>query len=273
MAKLRQSFTVDELHRDILRMKPAALGVSKSEYIRTLIERDAYPEWGTGGPNEAQRWKSLRHSIMANPRLERLLKALYQEFDSKQNSKPVCASRRAFAEKYGLSQSEVTQGLSELVRAGVFESSKGAFVWTYQGILMLPELASTECRDGGFLSGGVAPVIRRLLGEYEELVRFFSTVFNVDLEASDQIVQITLAFARDFFVWLVEIVFPMDGIPEMNATTLWRESYLTFVQSLCDFLQESSGKGIPPDTRELLGQLSQVIHDYKTIGELENPEQ
>lgn len=273
MAKLRESFTADQVHRDILRMRHAALGISKSAYIRTLIERDAYPEWGTGGPSDAQRWKSTRHSIMANPRLTGLLEALRKEFDSKENTRPVCANIKTFADRYGFGQSEVNEGLSRLVSAGVFKKSKGSFVWTYQGVLMVPELAPSDCREGSFLTGGVGAAIGHLLGDYEELVRFFSGVFNVDQQASDQIAQLILIFARDFFVWLVEIVFPMDGIPEMKDTGLWRESYLTFVQSQCDFLQESSGEGIPTDTRELLGQLSQMIHDYKMVTEIEESEQ
>lgn len=110
---------------------------------------------------------------------------------------------------------------------------------------MLPELASSECREGGFLSGGIALVTKRLLGDYSELVSFFSTVLQVDSQAADQVLQIALIFARDFLVWLVEIASPLDGIVDMSRTELWKDRYLTFLQSECDFLRYGSGPGIP----------------------------
>ncbi len=230
MVKQRQSFTIDIAQLDIMRERYKTLGMTKSEYIRTMIERDLLLEWQAGGPEDAARWKKTRQTILSTPSLVAVLRTMKREFDSKETDTQPSSGLKDFSAKYGLSPNEVLEAMRRLTRAEVFiKEEDGNYSWTHKGVLLLPEFAPLVDKGGGFIVGSVAGALSTFVGDYDEFVAFVSKGLKVTAGLGDQAVRFLLNFAVEYLIWLMDFVFPLTGIPEMNDVNSWREHSLSFL--------------------------------------------
>lgn len=119
--------------------------------------------------------------------------------------------------------------LKKLEKLGVVRCQEGwrgkvkryEYVWTYQGVMMFPEMAS---------SPGVASILERMFGKYEEMLNFLSLNLLVPPKAAKVVLDdLLLPHARYFLTWLRVYAFPIDGLKDLDDVEYFREQSLNFL--------------------------------------------
>lgn len=260
MAKLVESIRLDEWQRQVLKMRARALGVTQSEYIRSLIEKDNIGRFVKVEGVSLESWRAARSSAMVSDSQIALLESFRKEFENvPENEFRRVETMQELVRKYGLDAGRVKDDLSVLVKNGILiESSEddgSAYIWTHQGIFMLPEFTPALTVNNKLIQGDVASVFSRIFGDYDDIVDYFTKSLEVSKEEGEAILHVVLGGYIFFFGWLREFSFVVSGLAQLEEAQYFREQALNFLHSYLLTIRDQSEPPIDNDTRTFINDL------------------
>lgn len=271
MVKLVESIRLDEWQREILKMKAKALGVTPSEYIRSLIEKDNMGRFVKVEEGVTlSSWRSARSSVVVSESQVALLEAFKKEFEKVPGTEfKRVETLQELVRKYGLDSNRVIDDLNVLVKNGILirgSKEKGyEYMWTKQGILMLPEFASAASVENTLIHGDVTTIFTIMFGDYDEMVDYVTSSLEVSKEEGDAILHLVLGGYALFLSWLREFSFRITGIASSEETSYFRRQALNFLFSYMLTIRNQNETLFDQNTRAFLNDLLARLSTHFSI--------
>lgn len=270
MTKLVESIRLDEWQREILRMKTTALGITTSEYIRSLIEKDNIGRFVKVDGVSLASWRAVRSSVVVSDSQVALLEAFKKEFENV----PGTDFRRVetlqgLIRKYGLDASRVADDLNVLVKNGILmRGSKEEgyeYLWTQQGILMLPEFAPAVLVNNQLIHGDLSSLFIIVFGHYDDMVDYVTNDLNISRAEGEKIFHLVLGLYVEFLTWLREFSFRITGIVSSEEIPYFRKQALNFLFSYLVTIRDQNETSPDVDTKEFIdGLLVKLSNRFST---------
>lgn len=235
MSKKGTSFKLDPRHIEILDTNAKQLEISKSEYLRNLIDAVQKTSLNSKTEDLAIETKNARVHFFNETTLT-VANALTREFDLIKNKKKPLRSIPRFAAKYDLNLTLVKGVLNQLVKNNILviesESQKTSYRWTYMGVAALPEYAPIDTDNKSLIRGSTLGALSGMLGDYDDVVDHLSTVLNIEKEKADLLVRFFLQNYVSYFSWLREVIYPITGVNEKLDHGYYRTQMIDFLLTL-----------------------------------------
>ncbi|MGI0046554.1 MAG: hypothetical protein ACREBB_05125 [Nitrosotalea sp.] len=236
MAKMLESIRIDPSQKDILALRKAESGMSVSEYIRFLIEKDNLGRYKTPKTDRLDRWIENRSVIMLSDTQIALLEAIKKEYSDTQKIQKT-QDLESLCKKYGLVTKIAKSDLDILVKRGVLnrctQEASSEYMWTKEGIFILPEYVFKSPAACPIITGNIASLMETMFGSYWETVSFIRDSLKLSKKRANKVFKIVLGEHVQFFKWLREYAFDMTGLPEPNDVIYYRKQMMNFLMSFC----------------------------------------
>lgn len=241
MSKIIENFRLEEHQREILKMRTVALGITKSQYLRSLIDKDNLGNFRKPANDRYEEWKAIRNEIMLNDTKKALLVALKKEFEGIENHKgKKTTTFGGICKKYGLDRRIATSDLKDLIRLNIFTSNKTRnYAWTLEGIMMIPEYAFALSSDKFLFSGDMAYLLNLILGKYDEVLKYFVKEIGTNEEESNFVFELVLAEHVRFITWLRDISYSYSGMVDPANIEYYRKQMIHFLFNYLMMVREN----------------------------------
>jgi predicted transcriptional regulator len=265
MAKTLESIRIDPSQKDILALRKAESGMGTSEYIRFLIEKDNLGRYKIPKTERLDRWNENRSVIMLSDSQITLLDAIKKEYTSKQSTqKP--KDLATLCQKYNLDKKICKSDLNILVKRGILNKcSKDAsseYMWTNEGIFILPEYAFKSPIACLILDGNIASLMETMFNSYWETVSFIQDSLKLSKKKANDVFKIVLGEHVLFFKWLREHAFDMTGIPNPTDVIYYRKQMMNFFMSYCLMVVEPDFVETDSEHRSFCIDLTRRLSNY-----------
>lgn len=255
MSKLRQTFTLEEHHREIIRTQAMVRGMTQSQFIRYLLEHAQMRLPEPNGNDSLEDWKYIRSAFISSPNAMKILQTLKTESDSGRVIKNI----RELAQKAGLDYNTVREVLCRMLISGILtKMGRGKYMWTYLGVFCLPEYSQMSSKSDSVVTGGWVGVLIRFFVDYDGTVNFLRTNLKISKRAAEEALAILFSFTAEFMAWLREYVFAIHGIHKLDDIPFYRRQLINFLSILCDLILQE-----PDIYRADVKLLSRKITAYK----------
>lgn len=255
MSKLRQTFTLEEHHRDIIRTQAMARGMSRSAFIRYLVEQAQIRLPQSTGNISLEEWQSIRGEFISSPDAIKILQTIKTESDSGRVIKNI----KELAKSTGLDYNTVREVLCRMLTGDILSKvGRGKYMWTYQGVFCLPEYSQMWSKSNSVVTGGSVGVLTRFFIDYDETVNFLRLDLKINKKIAEDALAILFSFATEFISWLREYVFVIHGIHQLDDVPYYRRQLINFLSITCDLILQH-----PAIYREDVRQLSRKIESYR----------
>lgn len=255
MSKIIENFRLEEHQREILKMRTAALGITKSQYLRSLIDKDNLGNFRKPANNLYEEWKVIRSEIMLSDTKKALLAALKKEFEDIDDHKgKKVTTFDGICRKYGLDRRNATSDLKDLMRLNIFTSDKARnYAWTLEGIMIIPEYALALSNGKFLFSGDMAYLLNLILGEYNKVLEYFAKKIGTTEEESNFTFEIVLAEHIRFITWLRDVSYSYSGIADPEDILYYRKQMIHFLFNYLMMIKENQTvMDIPTNLRNKL---------------------
>ena len=232
MSNLIENFRLDEHRREILNMRIASLGIKKSQYFRSLIDKDNLGIFRKPADDIYEEWKFIRSEILLSDTKKALLQALKKEFEDLHDNKgKKVKTVGGICKKYGFDKRVVISDLDDLIRFNIFTKSdkESKYVWTLEGIIIIPEYALALSKEKFLFSGDMTYFLNMILGEYNEVLGYFMKELGLTKEESNDAFKIVLGEHVRFITWLRDISFSFSGITDPDKNQYYCRQMMHFL--------------------------------------------
>jgi len=267
MSNLIENFRLDEHRREILKMRITSLGIKKSQYFRTLIDRDNVGRFRKPTNDAYEEWKAIRAEILLSDTKKALLEALKKEFESGEKTGRKVKTLLGVCKKYGLDKRIAINDLNDLIEYDIFikKKTESKYNWTLQGIIIIPEYAFSLSNEKFLFFGDMASLLAAMLGEYDDVLRYFRKM-GLTKEDSKAAFNIVLEVHVKFITWIREVSFSSLGIVDPDHTQFYRKQMLHFLFNYL-LMSNENQQTSPEFDKDLCVKLIKVLANYfsKTV--------
>ena len=266
MAKHLKSIRLEPYQNEILRMKTSELGIGEGRYIGFLIEKDNTGRYKKPSADLYTQLLETRSMVKLSDTQVALLEALKKEYEKKNESnKKTAKNLNKFCDKYGLDEKVAKADLEKLVKLDILARVKAGetnYVWTFEGIITLPELAFKIPNNCPFVSGDIAYLLKTIFGNYLESVRFIHDSLKFSWTKAKKVFKIILGEHILFLNWIRDHAFDMTGIANPDDVIYFRKQMMIFLMSYCLILRDHDFVDADKEFRGFCNDLVKPLSNY-----------
>lgn len=266
MAKQVESIRLDPSQKELLRIRSAELGMGMGEYIGLLLERDNLGRYRKPSADMWTRWQENRAAITLSDTQIALLLAIKKEYE-KESNEQAPKNLKEFCYKHGFDIKIAKADLENLVKKKILnrgdEKDGASYVWTVEGIIILPEYAfKVQKRSCPILTGDILYLLKNMFGSYEETVRYIQDSLKISRKKARDTFKIILGEHSLFIRWLRDYAFDMTGIPDPDDYVYYRKQMMNFLMSYCLMIRDPDFIDADNEFRKLCTDLIKKLANY-----------
>lgn len=266
MPKYGTSIRFDPSQNEMLKIRAAELNVKVSEYVRQLVERDNVGRYKKPSLDQYSLWKENRAIVTLSDTQVALLEAIKKEYDKAEINQHTPKSLTKFCDKYGFDKKLAKTDLENLVKRGLLNNGtpedNSDYVWTREGIIILPEYVFKASRVCQILSGNISSLLHVMLGDYWESVQYIQDSLKVSRKKAHEAFRLVLGEHVLFLNWLRDHAYDMTGIPHPDNVIYHRKQMMHFLMSYCLMVKDPDFLDVDDDFRDLCRDLTKMIANY-----------